>query len=62
METEILSTPNKKTYGLYSCPVQLLKYVNDNISLPLPTLLNVSHGFPRSIPGLAKIIKNSASV
>ena len=28
MELEILSIPNKKTYGLYSCPTQLLKYVS----------------------------------
>lgn len=41
MEDEILSIPNKKTYGLYSCPMQLLKYVSDIISQPLATLLNV---------------------
>ena len=40
MEDEILSIPNKKTYGLYSCPIQLLKYVSDIISQPLATLLN----------------------
>ena len=42
METETLSIPNKRTYGIYSCPTQLLKYVSDIISLPLATLLNVS--------------------
>ena len=42
VETEILSIPNKKTYGLYSCPTLLLKYASDIISLPLRTLLNVS--------------------
>lgn len=41
MEDEILSIPYKKTYGLYSCPMQLLKYVSDIISQPLVTLLNV---------------------
>lgn len=42
VETEILSIPNKKTYGLYSCPTLLLKYVSDIVSLPLASLLNVS--------------------
>ena len=42
MELEILSIPNKKTCGLYSCPTQLLKYVSVIISQPLATLLNVS--------------------
>ena len=42
VETEVLSIPNKKTYGLYSCPTLLLKYVSDIISLPVATLLNVS--------------------
>ena len=42
MELEILSIPNKKTYGLYCCPTQLLKYVSVIMSQPLATLLNVS--------------------
>ena len=42
VETEILSIPNKETYGLYSCPTLLLKYASDIVSLPLASLLNVS--------------------
>ena len=42
MELEILSIPTKKTYGLFSCPTQLLNYVSVIISQPLATLLNVS--------------------
>ena len=61
VETEILSIPNKKTYSLYSCPTLLLKCVGDIVSLPLASLFKC-FCFPRSIPGQAKIIKNSASV
>ena len=42
VETEILSIPNKKTYGLYSCPTLLLKCASEIASLPLASLLNVS--------------------
>ena len=53
METEILSIPNKKTYGLYSCPTLLLNYLSDMINLPLATLLNVSVSqgvYPKVLP------------
>ena len=55
---EILSMPNNKSYGLYSCPTHLPKEVSHIISDPLASLLNmlVSLGtYPRKLK-LAKII------
>ena len=39
---EILSTPSNKAYGLYSCPVRLLKSARQAISHTLPELMNMS--------------------
>ena len=58
VQLEILSMPNNKSYGLYSCPTHLLKEVSHIISQPLASLLNmpVSLGtYPRKLK-LAKII------
>ena len=55
---EILSMPNNKSYGLYSCPTHLLKEVSYIISQPLASLLNMSVSLgtnPRKLK-LAKII------
>ena len=38
----ILSTPSNKAYGLYSCPVLLLKSARRAISHTLPELMNMS--------------------
>lgn len=58
VQLEILSIPNKKAHGLYSCPTQLLKYISDIISQPLATILNlsVSQGEYPSKLKLSKII------
>jgi len=58
VETEILSIPNKKACGLYSCSTLLLKYVSDTVSLPLATLLNasVSQGVYPAKLKLSKIV------
>ena len=55
---EILSMPNNKSYGLYSCPKHLLKVVSHIISQPLASLLNMSVSlgtYPRKLK-LVKII------
>ena len=41
IELEILLTPTKKTYGLYSCPTRLLKSARHIIARPLATLINI---------------------
>ncbi|EDO26081.1 predicted protein, partial [Nematostella vectensis] len=42
VQLEIMSIPNHKACGLYSCPTQLLKCVSHIISHPLALLLNMS--------------------
>ena len=42
IEMEILSTPSDKAYGLYSCPVRLLKSARQAISHTLAELMNMS--------------------
>ena len=42
IELEILLTPTKKTYGLYSCPTRVLKSARHIIAGPLATLINIS--------------------
>ena len=42
MEMEIINTPSNKTYGLYSCPVRLLKSARQFISQLLAGLINMS--------------------
>ena len=42
IEIEILSTPSNKAYGLYSCPVRLLKPARQAISHTLAELMNMS--------------------
>ena len=42
IELEILSTPANKAYGLYSCPVRLLKSASQAISHTLAELMNMS--------------------
>ena len=42
IQLEILSIPNNKAHGLYSCPTQLLKLVHETISEPLAALINIS--------------------
>lgn len=42
IEMEILSTPSKKAYRLYSCPVRLLKSARQAISHTLAELMNMS--------------------
>ena len=39
---EILSLPNKKTHGLYSCPTKILKCSSNVISKPFSDILNIS--------------------
>ena len=41
-EMEILSTPSTKAYGLYSCPVRLLRSARHAISHTLAELMNMS--------------------
>ena len=42
MDLEILATPSNKVYGLYSCPVHLLKSVRQSLSPFLAALMNKS--------------------
>ena len=58
VQVEILSIPNQKSYGLYSCPTQLLKCASDFISQPLATLLNrsVSLGMYSAKLKLSKVV------
>ena len=42
VQLEILSTPNNKAHGLYSCPTYLLKLSSDIISVLLANLINLS--------------------
>ena len=42
IEMEILSIPSNKAYGLYSCPVRLLKSARQAISHTLAELMNMS--------------------
>ena len=42
IELEIMLTPTKKSYGLYSCPTRLLKCSRHIISAPLANLINNS--------------------
>ena len=41
-EFEILSIPNNKSHGLYSCPLQFLKHSCDKISPILANILDTS--------------------
>ena len=56
IQLEIMSIPNNKAYGLYSCPTQLLKCVSNIISQPLASLLNFS------VTQGTKDVKNSSSL
>ena len=42
IEMEILSMPSNKAYGLYSCPVRVLKPARQAISHTLAELMNIS--------------------
>ena len=42
VDMEILATPSNKVYGLYSCPVHLLKSVRHSLSPLLAALMNKS--------------------
>ena len=42
VEAEIKVLPNNKAYGLYSCPVSILKLSSHIISQPLAQIFNVS--------------------
>ena len=42
VDMEILATPSNKVYGLYSCPVHLLKSVRHSLSPALAALMNKS--------------------
>ena len=42
VEAEIKALPNNKAYGLYSCPVSILKLSSHIISQPLAQIFNVS--------------------
>ena len=42
IQFQILSIPNSKSHGLYSCPTQLLKYLREVISPVLSDILNIS--------------------
>ena len=42
VELEILSTPHNKAYGLFSCPIPLLKCASKTISKPLCKIINDS--------------------
>ena len=42
IQFQILSIPNSKSHGLYSCPTQLLKYLSEVISPVLSDILNTS--------------------
>ena len=42
MDLEILATPSNKVFGLYSCPVHLLKSVRHSLSPLLAALMNKS--------------------
>ena len=39
---EIMLTPNNKSYGLYSCPIKILKLSKDIICKPLTVIFNTS--------------------
>ena len=42
IELEILLLPSNKAYGLYSCPVRILKCARNILSSPLAELINLS--------------------
>ena len=42
VEHEILSIPNSKSHGLYSCPTELLKYSHKILSKTLASMFNLS--------------------
>ena len=42
VELEILSTPHNKAYGLFSCPIRMLKCASKVISKPLCKIINDS--------------------
>jgi hypothetical protein len=58
IESEILSIPNKKAYGLYSYPTKILKCSSNVISKPFSDILNISieNGVYPSILKHAKVI------
>ena len=42
IELEISLLPSNKAYGLYSCPVRILKFARNILSSPLAELINLS--------------------
>jgi hypothetical protein len=42
VESEILSIPNKKSHGLYSCPTKILKCARSFTSKPIAEMINIS--------------------
>ena len=42
VECEISSMSCAKAYGLYSCPIRILKYIKHQISWPLSEIMNIS--------------------
>ena len=42
VELEILRIPNNKSYGLYSCPTELMKYSSNVTSRTLAEIINLS--------------------
>ena len=58
IQFQILSIPNSKSRGLYSCPTQLLKYSSEVISTVLSDILNTSvslGAYPKKLK-ISKII------
>ena len=58
VDMEILATPSNKVYGLYSCPVHLLKSVRHSLSPLLAALMNksISTGIYSHLLKHAKVI------
>ena len=58
VDMEILATPSNKVYGLYSCPVHLLKSVRHSLSPLLAALMNksISIGIYPNLLKHAKVI------
>ena len=49
IESEILSTPLNKAYGLYSCPIRISKGAKHILSDIIATIINLSRLCPRAI-------------
>ena len=56
VRVEILSIPNGKSHGLYSCPTQMLKHAHQYLKELLEQLINTSV-FQRAYPAKLKLSK-----